>query len=70
VWAARIMGARDAVVERTGAVMVDASVDDLRDQSERQARTRLGPQRWDRAYEAGRGASIDSLLADIERANR
>jgi len=70
VWAARIMGARDAVVERTGAVTVHASVDDLRDQSERQARTRLGPQRWDRAYEAGRAASIDSLLADIERANR
>jgi predicted ATPase/transcriptional regulator with XRE-family HTH domain len=68
-WAARIVGARDAVTERTGVTVVDKSVQDLREQAE-QARGRLGPHRWARAYEAGRAASIDSLLKDIERAIR
>jgi hypothetical protein len=30
-WAARITGARDAVTERTGATVVDHSVQDLRE---------------------------------------
>src|SRR6476619_1518374 len=30
-WAARILGARDAVTERTGATVVDNSVQDLRE---------------------------------------
>jgi ATP/maltotriose-dependent transcriptional regulator MalT len=68
-WAARIVGARDAVTERTGVTVVDKSVQDLRDQAE-QARGRLGPHRWARAYGAGRAASIDSLLKDIEGAIR
>jgi predicted ATPase/DNA-binding XRE family transcriptional regulator len=68
-WAARIVGARDAVTERTGVTVVDKSVQDLRDQAD-QARGRLGPHRWARAYGTGRGASIDSLLKDIERALR
>ena len=29
---------------------------------------RLGPDRWARAYEAGRKTSIDALLKDIEAA--
>ena len=65
-WAARILGAREAVTERTGATIVDASVDDLREQAEREVRDRLGPDQWARAYAAGRTMSIDALLKDIE----
>jgi predicted ATPase/DNA-binding XRE family transcriptional regulator len=66
-WAARILGARDAVTERTGATVVDTSVNDLREQAEGDARARLGDDRWARAYVAGRTISIDSLLKDIDR---
>ncbi len=66
-WAARILGARDAVTERTGATVVDKSVGDLREWAEREARARLGPDRWARAHAAGRKSSIDSLLTDIDR---
>jgi predicted ATPase/DNA-binding XRE family transcriptional regulator len=66
-WAARILGVRDAVTERTGATVVDHSVSDLREQAERQVRARLGASRWDRAYAVGRNASIDSLIKDIDR---
>jgi len=65
-WAARILGARNAVTDRTGATVVDKAVDDLRDQAEREARARLGPDRWARAYAAGRVSSIDSLIKDID----
>jgi tetratricopeptide (TPR) repeat protein len=65
-WAARILGARDAVTERTGATVVDKSVHDLREQAERQVRARLGPDRWTPAYAGGRGTSIDSLMKDID----
>jgi ATP/maltotriose-dependent transcriptional regulator MalT len=65
-WAARIIGAREAVTERTGATIVDTSVDDLRKQAEREVRDRLGPDQWARAYAAGRAMSIDALLNDIE----
>src|SRR5262249_41835218 len=50
-WAARVLGARDGVTERTGAMVVDDSVRDLRDRVERDARARLGPKRWAREYE-------------------
>jgi predicted ATPase/DNA-binding XRE family transcriptional regulator len=66
-WAARIMGAREAVSERTGARFIDKSVDDLREHAERSVRARLGPDRWAQAYAAGHRASIDSLLNDIDR---
>ncbi|HMG17449.1 MAG TPA: hypothetical protein VK573_01895, partial [Gemmatimonadales bacterium] len=66
VWAARILGARDWVTERTGATVVDKSVDDLKELAEREVRARLGPDRWGRAYAAGRSTSIDSLLKDID----
>ena len=43
-WAARILGARDAVTERTGVTFVDKSVHDLRDRAEREVRApRPGP---------------------------
>jgi hypothetical protein len=66
VWAARILGARDAVTERTGVTVVDKSVRDLRDKAEREACARLGPDRWARAHAAGRRMSIDALLKDIQ----
>ncbi len=65
-WAARILGARDAVTERTGATVVDKSVHDLGEQAEREVRARLGPDRWARAYAAGRVTSIDSLIKEID----
>jgi hypothetical protein len=65
-WAARILGARDAVTERTGVTVVDKSVSDLKEQAERGARARLGPDLWARSYAAGRRASIDSLLKDVD----
>ena len=66
VWAARILGSRDAVTERTGATIADNVVHDLQEQAERDARTRLGPDRWAVAYAAGRKTSIDGLLNDID----
>jgi ATP/maltotriose-dependent transcriptional regulator MalT len=69
-WAARILGARDAVSERTGATVVLKVVHDLQEQAEREARGRLGPDRWARAYAAGRMTSIDALLKDIDNARR
>lgn len=66
-WAARILGARDAVTERTGVKVVDKSVRDLRDRTEAEVCARLGRDRWDRAYSAGRATSIDALVNDIDR---
>jgi ATP/maltotriose-dependent transcriptional regulator MalT len=65
-WAARILGARDAVTERTGATVADKWVHALGEQAEREVRARLGPDRWARAYAAGRVTSIDSLMIDID----
>ncbi len=66
-WAAWILGARDAVCERTGATVVLKLVNDLQAQSERDVRARLGPDRWGVAYEAGRRTSFDALLKHIDR---
>jgi hypothetical protein len=65
-WAARILGARDAVTESTGVTVVDRSVHDLQEKVEREVRDRLGPDRWARAHAAGRTASIDALINDID----
>ena len=65
-WAARILGAREAVVERTGLTIVDPPVHDLREHAEREVRARLGPDQWGQAYAAGRVTSIDSLMMDID----
>ena len=67
-WAARILGARDAVTERTGATVVDKSLNDLGERAEAEARARLGPDQWARAYAAGRAISVDSLIKDINTA--
>jgi predicted ATPase/DNA-binding XRE family transcriptional regulator len=66
LWTARILGARDAVTERTGATVVDKWVHGLGEQAEREVRARLGPDRWARAHAAGRSTSIDSLMKDID----
>ena len=69
-WAARILGARDAVTERIHAtVVVRQSLDNLIGLEEREVRIRLGADRWAHAYESGRIASIDSLLKDIQSAS-
>ena len=65
-WVANVLGARDAITERTGAPVSNNSLRELRAHIERRARIRLGPTQWAEAYEAGRSASIDSLLHDIE----
>jgi predicted ATPase len=69
-WAARILGARDAVSERTGATVVLKLVHDLQVQSEREVRARLGPDRWAGAYAAGRRTSFEALLKDIDHVLR
>jgi hypothetical protein len=66
LWAARLLGAADAAAERTGVRVAVGLVSQLHEQAERDARARLGPDRWSRAYAAGRQASIDSLLQDID----
>jgi tetratricopeptide (TPR) repeat protein len=68
VWAARVLGARDAVADRTGSRVVVGVVNELQVRTERTVRERLGETRWEAAYTAGRTASIDSLLEDIDRA--
>jgi hypothetical protein len=65
-WAARIVGIRDAITERTGARAVDESMRDLWVRVERDARGRIGQRRWTREYEAGRRASIESLLQEVD----
>jgi len=65
-WAARILGVRDAVTDRTGVTVVDKSVHDLREQAERDARARLGADQWAASYGAGRRSSVDALLKDID----
>jgi hypothetical protein len=69
-WAARILGARDAVMERTAVAIVDSRVHDLRGWAEREARARIDPDRWAAAYDEGRASSIDALLEDIDRVRR
>jgi len=59
-------GAGDAVTERTGATVVDKSVQHIREQAEQTVRARLGADRWAHAYAAGRSASIDALMHDID----
>jgi pantothenate kinase type III len=64
-WAARILGARDAVIERTGSAVAVTFVNALQEQVERGVRERLGPDRWAAAYAAGRSMSIDMVIKDL-----
>ena len=65
-WAARIIGARNIVAERAGLRIVIKPAQVLSEEVEHEVRERLGPERWNRAYAAGRQASIDALLHDID----
>jgi hypothetical protein len=65
-WAARILGARNIVAERTGVRVVIKPAQVLSEEVEREVRERLGRERWNRAYAAGRQGSIDALLNDID----
>jgi predicted ATPase/DNA-binding XRE family transcriptional regulator len=65
-WVARILGAREAISERTGSLLVDPVLRDRCRQTEREVRTRLGADRWRQAFDAGRRASIDTMLKDID----
>jgi len=67
-WVARILGARDAIRERAGSSLIDPMLRELGERTERESRSRLGPDRWAHAYAEGRKASIDSMLEDIDRA--
>jgi predicted ATPase/DNA-binding XRE family transcriptional regulator len=67
-WAARILGARDAISDRTGTTLIDPFMRDLWERTVRDARARLGPNRWEQAYAAGRKSSIAQLIQDIDRA--
>ena len=67
-WVARIVGASDALTERSGVRNVDPLGQKLWTRARLDAQTRLGPERWARAYEAGRRSSIDLLLKEINRA--
>ena len=58
-WAARILGARDAVTRTHGATVVGPIGARPQRTGGTGGRARLGPDRWARAYAAGRGASID-----------
>jgi predicted ATPase/DNA-binding XRE family transcriptional regulator len=65
-WAAKVLGARDAIAEHTGSTVSSDSIRQLRERVEQQGKARLGLPGWARAYATGRTASIDMLLDDID----
>jgi tetratricopeptide (TPR) repeat protein len=68
LFTARTLGARDAMIERTGARIVIKQLHEMSDRVAHAARERLGAERWAAAYASGRQASIDALLKDIDTA--
>jgi hypothetical protein len=66
-WVARIVGASDALTERSGVRSVDPMGQKLWTRARLGAQTRLGPEKWARAYEAGRRSSVELLLTEITR---
>jgi predicted ATPase/transcriptional regulator with XRE-family HTH domain len=66
-WAARLLGAHDALAERSGFTIAINLLNDLRRRSERDAHKLLGPDRWQQEHAAGSGMSIDQLMNQIER---
>lgn len=67
-WAARVLGLREEVTQRTGAAALDPLLHDVSSQTERDARARIGSDPWTQAYAAGRRYSTDVLLKDIDSA--
>ena len=66
-WAAKILGVRDGLIERTGSTVVDPTMREVREETERAARARLGTNGWAKAFAAGRRTSLATLLADIDQ---
>ena len=69
-WAARILGARDAVTDLTGLVYVDHSTPDILEMVEREGPARLGTDKWAEAYAEGRSTSMDAVLLHTAIAHR
>lgn len=67
-WVARIIGWRDALTGRTGAVLIDPMMRELGERIEQEARAHLGPAAWADRHAEGRHGSIDRMLRDIDRA--
>ena len=68
-WAAKILGVREGLVEITGSTVVDPTMRDAREETERAGRAGLGPDRWAEAFAAGRKSSLAALLADINQSS-
>ena len=66
VWVARVLGARAAVADLTDVGIVDHYLRDKLAAIERDARSRLGQDRWERAYASGRTTSFDALSRDAD----
>jgi predicted ATPase len=66
VWAARILGAHDVLVARSGFTVAIALIRELRLRAEREARQRLTPEQWRQEHAIGGGMSIDQLLKDLD----
>jgi predicted ATPase/transcriptional regulator with XRE-family HTH domain len=67
-WMARILGAREAISDRTGTTVVDPFLRELCERTERAARQRLGADRWAASFNDGRQSSIETMLGDIDAA--
>jgi tetratricopeptide (TPR) repeat protein len=65
-WAAQILGTRDAAADRTGVALVDGIGRELGERVQREARGRLGADRWAYAYAAGRTISLDALIEELD----
>jgi hypothetical protein len=65
-WVARILGARAAVADLTDAAVVGQYLRDRLAAIELDCKTRLGIERWEDAFTAGRTISIDALCNDID----
>jgi hypothetical protein len=65
VHAARFFGAADAAATRTGMTMADPLSHSIRDRWEKPVRDRMSISQWNRAYAAGKEASIDTLIQEI-----
>ena len=68
-WAARILGARDAVTSAQAPRSSITSVHDLQDSRNGRSRARLGPDRWAGAYAAGR-QTVNRFAAERYRPRR
>ena len=69
VWAAKILGVRDGLIERTGSTVVDPTMRHVHEETERASRARLGTNGWTEAFAAGRRTSLAALLADIDQSS-